>query len=128
MRKIEVCLSPELLHLYDLRGITVVVVDILRATSCMTTALANGVTEIVPVSELSECKKLKDNGYFKTTRQTQNTQWLDDIIIDRLKSEFYSNQEIKKAISKIKSDITAGKLSPKKAASTLIESYLKKII
>ena len=63
MRKIEVCLSPELLHLYDLRGKTVVVVDILRATSCMTTALANGVTEIVPVSELSECKKLKDNGY-----------------------------------------------------------------
>lgn len=63
MRKVEVCLSPELLHLYDLKGGTVVVVDILRATSCMTTALANGVSEIVPVSELSECKKLKDNGY-----------------------------------------------------------------
>jgi len=63
MRKIEVCLSPELLHLYDLKGMTVVVVDILRATSCMTAALANGVSEIVPVSELSECKKLKDNGY-----------------------------------------------------------------
>ncbi len=61
--EIEVCLSPELLHLYDLQGKIVVVTDIFRATSCIVTALANGVDHIVPVAKLEECIALKDQGY-----------------------------------------------------------------
>ncbi|HET8858299.1 2-phosphosulfolactate phosphatase [Marivirga sp.] len=63
MKKIDVCLTPELLHQYDLEHKIVVVVDILRATSCMVSGLANGVKEIVPVSTLEECKALQDVGY-----------------------------------------------------------------
>ena len=62
-KSLDVCLSPELLHLYKLEGSIVVVVDILRATSCMTTALANGVEYIVPVSELEKCKKYQSDGF-----------------------------------------------------------------
>ena len=40
MKKIDVCLSPELIHLYDLKNTIVVVVDIFRATSYMVTAFA----------------------------------------------------------------------------------------
>lgn len=60
---IDVCLSPELLHLYSLEDTSVVVTDILRATSCMVTALACGVKAIVPVRETDECLQMKKLGY-----------------------------------------------------------------
>jgi len=49
--------------LYDVKGKTVVVVDILRATSCMTTAFAHGVKSIRPVAEVEEGLALKEQGY-----------------------------------------------------------------
>lgn len=63
MHKIDVCLSPDLLHLYDISDRIVVVTDILRATSCMTAGIANGVDHIVPVSTLEECRALGKQGY-----------------------------------------------------------------
>lgn len=63
MKNIDVCLTPELLHQYELENKIVVVVDILRATSCMVSGLANGVSEIVPVATLEECKALQESGY-----------------------------------------------------------------
>ncbi|PRY87470.1 2-phosphosulfolactate phosphatase [Mongoliibacter ruber] len=63
MRKVEVCLSPELLHLYDVDDKIVVIVDIFRATSTMIAALASGVTGIVPVMDLETCKSYKEKGY-----------------------------------------------------------------
>src|SRR5688572_19988934 len=64
MRKIDVCLSPEMMHLYNVQDRTVVVVDILRATSCMTTAFAYGVSVIAPFSHLEDCLAMKPKGYF----------------------------------------------------------------
>lgn len=61
--KIEVCLSPELVHLMDLKGKIAVVVDVLRATSCMVTAMSEGVTKIIPVCDLNECKALQKEGF-----------------------------------------------------------------
>lgn len=63
MRKIEVCLSPDLIHLYNLKDKIVVVVDIFRATSTMVTALANGVNSIIPVADLEVCRSYKNRGY-----------------------------------------------------------------
>jgi 2-phosphosulfolactate phosphatase len=63
MKTIDVCLSPELMHLYDVRDKTVVVVDILRATSCMVTALANGAESIMPFANLEQCLKMKTRGF-----------------------------------------------------------------
>ena len=63
MKNIDVCLTPELLHQNQLENKIVVVVDILRATSCMVSGLANGVKEIVPVATLEECKTLQKAGY-----------------------------------------------------------------
>ncbi len=64
MRKphFDVCLSPELLPLYDLTGKVVVVVDVLRATSCMVTALAHGVARLLPVATLDECRAWQARG------------------------------------------------------------------
>lgn len=63
MRTIEVCLSPELMHLYDVTDKTVVVVDILRATSCMVTAFAHGVDCIMPFADLESCREMSKKGY-----------------------------------------------------------------
>lgn len=62
-RTIDVCLSPDLMHLYPVEGITVVVVDILRATSCMTTAIAHGVNSIKTFANLPECLACREHGY-----------------------------------------------------------------
>ncbi len=63
MSKIEICLSPELIHLHDLKDKIVVVVDIFRATSTMITGLANQVKSITPVAGLEACRSMKSEGY-----------------------------------------------------------------
>lgn len=63
MHTVQVCLSPELIHLFSLEGKIVVVTDILRATSCMTTGIAEGLQHIKPVAGLNECAALKNEGY-----------------------------------------------------------------
>ncbi|HSI77147.1 MAG TPA: 2-phosphosulfolactate phosphatase [Lunatimonas sp.] len=63
MNSLEICFSPELIHLHELRGKIVVVVDIFRATSTMVTALANGVQRIRPVEDLETCRLLRKEGY-----------------------------------------------------------------
>ena len=52
------CLSPSLLHLYDVSSSIVVIIDILRATSTIATALYNGAKSIIPVNSVAECIKL----------------------------------------------------------------------
>lgn len=52
------CLSPALLHLYDVKQTIVVVIDILRATSTIATALHNGAKEIIPVDSVERCIQL----------------------------------------------------------------------
>lgn len=52
------CLSPALLHLYDVRECVVVVIDILRATSTISTALFNGAKSVIPVDSVEKCIRL----------------------------------------------------------------------
>ena len=59
----EVCLSPELIHQHELGGKIVVVTDIFRATSCIVTGLANGVSAIYPVGTIEDCLALSNEGY-----------------------------------------------------------------
>src|SRR5258706_13679275 len=44
----------------DLSGTVCVVFDVLRATSSMVTALANGASAIVPVAEISEALSIRE--------------------------------------------------------------------
>jgi 2-phosphosulfolactate phosphatase len=43
------CLSPALLHLYDLKNAVVVIIDVFRATSTIASVLHNGAKCIIPV-------------------------------------------------------------------------------
>jgi len=46
------CLSPSLLHLYDLDNCVVVIIDVFRATSTIAAALYNGATKVIPVDSV----------------------------------------------------------------------------
>lgn len=63
MKKIDICLTPDLIGQFDLNSSVVVVIDILRATSSITTGIAHGVEALRPVNSLAECKKLMEKGY-----------------------------------------------------------------
>lgn len=60
MKKPEIytVMSPALLHLYDVKNTIVVVIDVLRATSTIATALYNGAKEIIPVDSVERCIQL----------------------------------------------------------------------
>ena len=55
MPTLDLCFSPDLLPLYDLRGKVAVIVDILRASSTIVTAMGEGVSHVFPVASLEEC-------------------------------------------------------------------------
>lgn len=60
MNNIKVCLTPSLFPIYCDRKSIVVVVDVLRATSAICTALDLGVQSIRPVSTLEDALDFKD--------------------------------------------------------------------
>lgn len=51
-------LSPALIHLYDVSSSIVVIIDVLRATSTIATALYNGAKAIIPVDSVAECIRI----------------------------------------------------------------------
>jgi len=51
-------LSPALLHLYDANHTVVVIIDVLRATSTIATALHNGAKYVIPVDSVAKCIEL----------------------------------------------------------------------
>lgn len=64
MRNINVCLSTSLFPLYNEGNKLVVVVDILRATTVISTAFHYGIKDLIPVSEVEEAQGyLNKEGY-----------------------------------------------------------------
>lgn len=55
---LHTALSPALIHLYDVSCSIVVIIDVLRATSTVATALYNGAKHIIPVDSVAECIRL----------------------------------------------------------------------
>ncbi len=52
---LHTCLSPALLHLYEVSNSIVVIIDVLRATSTIATALYNGAKAVIPVDSVAKC-------------------------------------------------------------------------
>lgn len=56
---LETCLSPALLHLFDTKNTIVIIIDIFRATSTITTALYNGAAKVIPIASVQDCINAK---------------------------------------------------------------------
>ena len=61
--QIEACFSPRDFYQYEEEFEVVVVIDVLRATSAICTAIENGVEGIIPVSTVEDAKAYLDKGY-----------------------------------------------------------------
>ena len=69
-KTIEVCFSPKLFsEILTKENFTVVLVDILRATTSICTAFHNGVHSILPVATLEEARMLKEKGFLVASEQ-----------------------------------------------------------
>ncbi len=62
-RRVEICFSPAEYKLYQESFQLIVVIDVLRATSAICTALENGVEKIKPVASVEEARKWMSKGF-----------------------------------------------------------------
>ena len=124
MKKIEVCFTPSLIDLYNLEKKIVVVVDILRATSCMTTAMANGVKSIIPVATIEECFSLRNKGFIAAAER--DGKMADGF--DLGNSPFsYMDKSLKgKTIAVTTTNGTLAITKSKKAEQVIVGSFLNK--
>jgi len=60
--KLDVCLTPALIPLYNIEDYIVVIIDIFRATSSICYGIENGAEAIIPVSEVEECAAYREKG------------------------------------------------------------------
>lgn len=122
IKTVDVCLSPDLMHLYSLHDKTVVVVDILRATSCMTTAFAHGVKNITPFAGLEECRAMKVNECF--TAGERNGEKVEGFDLGNSPFE-YMNEKLKgKSIAFTTTNGTQAIEKSKGAKEIIIGSFL----
>ena len=63
IKKLETCFSPALFEAGAHRDSIVVIIDVLRASSAICTAFANGAESIIPVTEVSLAMDYKSRGY-----------------------------------------------------------------
>ncbi len=62
-QKLNVCLSPQLISSYADENSIIVVIDVLRATSAICTALHNGAEKIIPVVDVRVARDYLNKGY-----------------------------------------------------------------
>jgi len=62
-RVLETCFSPALFEADRHHDSIIVILDILRASSAICTAFANGAESIIPVAEVSEAREYKSRGF-----------------------------------------------------------------
>lgn len=74
MQKIETILSPALYPFRTMNDTHIcVVVDILRATTSICTAISNGAEALIPVRSIEEAKQYKDKGYLVAGERIEKT-------------------------------------------------------
>ena len=120
----DICLSPDLLHLFNLKDKIVVVTDVFRATSVMCTALNNGIVEIIPISNLSQLNEFNSSDYIIAAER-------DGKIVEGYKYgnsplNYHENKSIngKKLVLTTTNGTRAINLSKKDANEVIIASFL----
>ncbi|MFN3378772.1 2-phosphosulfolactate phosphatase [Runella zeae] len=116
MKSIDVCLTPDLLHLHKIDNSIVVVTDIFRATSCMVTGLAYGVGSITPVATVEECYALQQKGYIAAAER--NAMKVEGFDLDNSPFSYMDDQLIG---ANIAMTTTNGTLSITKAKSSAVK-------
>ncbi len=119
---IEVCYSPQSYHLFHKPDAIVVVIDVLRATSAITTAIFHGVSKMIPIATIIEADEYKKNGFMVAAER--NGEIVEGF--DLGNSPFgYMNQKVKgKTIAITTTNGTHAIEMARKAKKIIIGSFL----
>jgi len=122
MPEVEVCFSPNVYPLFHKNDAIVVVIDVLRATSAITTAFYNGVAKMIPVATIEEALKHKQDGLIVAAER--NGEIVDGF--DLGNSPFgYMNKKVKgKTIAITTTNGTQAIEAAKNAKTVIIGSFL----
>ncbi len=71
---------------------------------------------------------VKDNGYFDYLRNEQNKYWMYESINEKLKNNFYNNEEIQALLKEQEEQVRIGKITSFQAANTLLDTYFKGLV
>lgn len=88
LSKLEVCLSPALLHLFDTKGKVVVIIDVFRATSTIAAALDNGAEYVLPVASVEDCIRIGEETKDSITAGERNGKIADGLEHGNSPSEY----------------------------------------
>ena len=121
-KNLEVCFSPALFNTYEPGQKTVVLVDILRATSTICAALHHGVEQIIPVTGVEEARQFKEQGYIVAGERDGKV--LDFADFGNSPYNFMNDQVIGKTIAYSTTNGTKAIKMAHGAAEVLIGSYL----
>lgn len=88
MPRLEVCLSPALLHLFDTKGSVVVIIDVFRATSTIAAALYNKAESVIPVATVEECIEIGNKTPDSITAGERNGQVVEGLQYGNSPSEY----------------------------------------
>ncbi len=122
MKQLDVCLTPDLLHLHSVENTIVVVADIFRATSCMVTAFAHGVNSIVPVATVEECRQLQGRGYLGAAER--NAQTLEGFELDNSPFSYMDDNLIGANIAMTTTNGTLAITRSRQAVKVLVGAFL----
>lgn len=122
MKKIDVCLTPELLHLHTIENTIVVVADVFRATSCMVTAFAYGVERIIPVATIEECRDLQQLGYFAAAER--NAQKVEGFELDNSPFSYMDERLRGASVAMTTTNGTLAITKSRSAVKVLVGSFL----
>jgi len=124
MKNIDVCLTPDLLHLHaaSLENSIVVVADVFRATSCMVTAFAYGVGSIIPVATIEECKELQNRGYLAAAER--NARMVEGFELDNSPFSYMDERLIGANIAMTTTNGTLAITRSRSAVKVLVGSFL----
>lgn len=122
MKHIDVCLTPDLLHLHTVENTIVVVADVFRATSCMVTAFAYGVNSIVPVATIEECRQWQERGYLAAAER--NARKVEGFELDNSPFTYMSEQIRGANIAVTTTNGTLAITKSRSAVKVLVGSFL----
>ena len=119
---IEVCYSPQSYPLFHNPDSIVVVIDVLRATSAITTAFFHGVSKMIPVSTVEEALQYKKDGFLVAAER--NAEIVEGFDLGNSPFGYMSNKVKGKTIAITTTNGTQAISAAREAHKVVIGSFL----
>ncbi len=121
---VETCLSPELIHQFDLKGKAVVIIDVLRATTCMVAAFINRADHLRAFEDVDECRKMRAEGYLLAGER--NGEKIEDFDLGNSPREYLNMDLNGKTVAITTTNGTRAIHSSKESSIRLIGAFTNK--